>query len=145
MKSKFIYLLSGFIFGWGLLLSGMANPEVVKSFLTVVELENWNPSLVYVLVSASFTYALIYWWITFGRSIRGFKSLVAYLSAFKQGMIDKKLILGSILFGIGWGILGLCPAPSLVRLGLTPTSLSIWTFVFAMTAGINLHRLTRQK
>ena len=97
---KFLYFISGSIFGVGLIISGMSNPQKVLSFLDIFG--NWDPSLMFVMIGAI--------------SITGI-----YFTAIKKKStklsIDKKLIIGSLIFGIGWGLVGICPGPSIVVLG----------------------------
>ncbi len=126
-----IALLSGIVFGLGLILSGMANPAKVKNFLDLAGA--WDPSLVMVMAGA----------IAVG--------LVAFAVARRQGRawvgapielpvnrtIDARLIGGGLLFGIGWGIAGFCPGPALVALGRGMPE-AAW-FVGAMLVGMLLH------
>jgi uncharacterized protein len=125
--------LCGLIFGVGLLISGMTQPSKVLAFLDV--LGSWDPTLGFVMagalgVSATGFFALREWT----------KPLLAaqYLWPTRTE-IDQPLIVGSALFGIGWGLVGLCPGPALVNLGsLKPTVL---VFVLAMAAGMILKDL----
>ena len=97
---KILYFISGSIFGIGLILSGMSNPQKVLSFLDIFG--NWDPSLMFVMVGA-ISITAIYFIVTKNKSI-------------KQNT-DKKLLLGSSIFGIGWGLVGICPGPAIVVLG----------------------------
>ena len=97
---KILYFISGSIFGVGLIVSGMSNPQKVLSFLDIFG--NWDPSLMFVMVGA-ISITAIYFIVTKNKSI-------------KQNT-DKKLILGSSIFGIGWGLVGICPGPAIVVLG----------------------------
>ena len=97
---KILYFISGSIFGVGLIVSGMSNPQKVLSFLDIFG--NWDPSLMFVMVGA-ISITAIYFIVTKNKSI-------------KQNT-DKKLLVGSSIFGIGWGLVGICPGPSIVVLG----------------------------
>ena len=97
---KFLYFISGSIFGVGLIFSGMSNPQKVLSFLDIFG--NWDPSLIFVMIGA-ISITAIYFIFIKNKSIK--------LS------IDKKLVIGSSIFGIGWGLVGICPGPSIVVLG----------------------------
>ena len=97
---KILYFASGSIFGVGLIISGMSNPQKVLSFLDIFG--NWDPSLMFVMVGA-ISITAIYFIVTKNKSI-------------KQNT-DKKLLLGSSIFGIGWGLVGICPGPAIVVLG----------------------------
>lgn len=126
-------LLCGLIFGAGLLISGMVQPTKVLAFLDVFGA--WDPSLAVVMIAA------------LGVSIPGFRlasgrsrPLLAPQGFWptKSG-IDRPLIAGAALFGIGWGLVGLCPGPALESLAtLSP---GVVVFVVAMAAGMILHEL----
>lgn len=108
--SQLIALLSGLIFGLGLLVSGMNNPEKVRAFLDVFG--NWQPALIAVMGSAVVIFAMAY---RIGRK----RQAPVCSSAFHEptlSSIDIRLMMGAILFGIGWGLVGLCPGPALVNL-----------------------------
>ena len=124
-------LASGLIFGFGLSLSGMLDPARVRGFLDVTG--TWDPSLAFVLGGALFVatigYRLALW---LRRPL-----LDDRLHLPTKTKIDRPLILGSAIFGIGWGIAGLCPGPAVasLSLGLAPTIL----FVIAMLIGMVIH------
>lgn len=140
MKKNIVYLITGFIFSLGLGLGGMLNPENIKRFLEVTNTQNWNPQLLIVLMSAVATYAIIYW-----RQVKCGKSCSGTFSKLSQGKIDRKLILGSAIFGMGWGLSGLCPAPAVARIGIEPFQLSTWVFVLLMFVGFKLESLVGKK
>lgn len=104
-------LVSGLIFGWGLILAGMANPEKVLAFLDIAGA--WDPSLALVMgeavAVASLAFALA------RRRRRSYLGLPMNLPVSR--VIDKRLVLGSLAFGMGWGMAGICPGPALVLLG----------------------------
>jgi uncharacterized protein len=122
-----VNLLVGLLFGFGLLLSGMANPEKVLNFLDIAG--HWDPSLAFVMGGAVIVAAIGYR-LTFRRA----KPLLDdsfHLPASQQ--VDRKLILGAAIFGGGWGLVGFCPGPALVSLTLAaPATLA---FVPAMLVG----------
>ena len=110
MKNLIAFLLGG-LFSLGLMISGMANPEKVLNFLDVFG--NWDPSLALVMVGAI--------GVAFQWALRHPNTTTVYgekIELPQQTQIDAKLIGGSALFGIGWGIAGICPAPSLTLIGL---------------------------
>ena len=105
-------LISGLVFGFGLILSGMANPAKVIGFLDIAG--SWDPSLAFVMGGAiaigffAFKYA----------ETRDTTFLGEELSLPRNNTIDKRLIGGSLVFGAGWGLGGFCPGPGLVSLGM---------------------------
>ena len=127
MKQNFIALISGVLFGLGLGLSQMIDRERILGFLDITG--NWDSTLLFVLGGAvGVTLIAFRFVLRFPHPIFDEKF---YLPTQKE--IDKSLILGAIIFGIGWGIAGYCPGP-----GLTALVLGIWNpvlFVVAMIAG----------
>lgn len=121
-------LLCGLIFGIGLLISGMTQPEKVLGFLDIFG--RWDPTLVLVMGAA-----LAVSGIGFALVRRRNRPVLApqHLWPLRTD-IDRPLVVGSLLFGIGWGLVGLCPGPALVNLAsLTP---SVLVFVLAMATGM---------
>ena len=101
-------LLSGLLFGFGLLISGMANPAKVLGFLDLAGA--WDPSLALVMAGAIAVAFLPMQWVQRrGIPLRGEQ---AQLPTSRQ--IDRRLVIGSLLFGAGWGVAGFCPGPALV-------------------------------
>jgi uncharacterized membrane protein YedE/YeeE len=134
---NFFSYLSGFIFGIGLLLSGMANPQKVLGFLDITG--KWDPSLAFVMLGAIFI-----GFFAFRYAKRIPKTLCGEqmrLSVSKK--IDSKLIFGSIAFGIGWGLVGFCPGPAFVALGAG--SVKSFLFVIAMLVGMIVFEWTQRK
>jgi uncharacterized membrane protein YedE/YeeE len=128
-----ISFICGLIFGFGLIISGMANPAKVLAFLDVTG--NWDPSLAFVMAGAILVafFAFLY----AGRRKTTLLGKEMKLPAVIE--IDRRLVLGSILFGAGWGLAGFCPGPALVGLGMgAPKAL---LFVLAMLAGMALFEL----
>ena len=116
---KILYFISGSIFGVGLIVSGMSNPQKVLSFLDIFG--NWDPSLMFVMVGA-ISITAIYFIVTKNKSI-------------KQNT-DKKLLVGSSIFGIGWGLVGICPGPAIVVLG--SANIKCLIFFIALLIGMFL-------
>lgn len=129
-------LLSGLLFGAGLTISGMTDPERVRGFLDIFG--DWDPTLAFVMGGAVLVMAIA-WKVQarMAKPIFGKK-----FSLPERTDLDGGLIAGSVLFGVGWGIAGLCPGPGIASLALTPSS--ALPFVAAMLAGMLLHRLLMQ-
>jgi hypothetical protein len=123
----------GLLFGLGLLVSGMANPAKVLAFLDVTG--RWDPSLALVMAGAVAVSAAGYL-IARGRR----KPLLApRLEIPTRRDLDLRLIAGAAIFGVGWGLAGLCPGPALTILTVVPAQAA--TFVVAMVVGMLLFRL----
>jgi len=132
MKSIMISFLSGLIFAAGLSISGMTNPEKVIGFLDLFG--NWDASLAFVMIGA-----ISLNFFTF-KKITQKKPLYSDSHSLPtKSNIDLKLFLGAALFGMGWGILGICPGPAIVNL-VTLDSNAI-LFVISMTAGMSLFKI----
>jgi len=135
MMNKFFSLLSGFIFGLGLTLSSMTNPAKVIGFLDITD--NWDPSLMFVMIGAIVISAPIFYLL---RN----KTKPLFDSNFEIPNIknlDKQLILGASLFGLGWGMVGLCPGPAIASLALLkPFSI---IFVIAMAGGFYISKFIK--
>ena len=123
----------GLIFGWGLLISGMMQPAKVLAFLDIFG--TWDPSLAVVMIAA-LVISVPGFWLAKRRE----RPVLATRSVWPAKMrIDRSLVIGSALFGIGWGIVGLCPGPALANLAtLSPR---VVVFVVAMGAGMALRDL----
>lgn len=133
MKSFVIALFCGTLFGAGLHISGMSDTAKVIGFLDIAG--DWDPSLAFVMGSA----LLI---TTIGYRLILTKNKPIFASGFALptvSYLDRKLLIGSALFGIGWGMVGYCPGPALASIlfGYTETML----FVASMFGGFILHRL----
>ena len=124
-------LVCGLIFGAGLLISGMVQPTKVLGFLDIFGI--WDPSLAVVMLAA-LAVAIPGFMLVNGRS----RPLLAARSLWPTKRdIDLPLIVGAALFGIGWGLVGLCPGPALES--LATLSLPVIVFVIAMAGGMALH------
>ena len=124
---------SGLLFGLGLIVSQMVNPAKVLGFLDIFG--NWDPSLALVMGGAVAVSALGY----LIAKRRGVPVLAPRLEIPTRRDLDSRLIGGAALFGIGWGLAGLCPGPALV--GLTFGPWQMFVFVAAMIIGMAIFRL----
>jgi len=129
-------LICGFIFGCGLVVSGVVLPQKVLGFLDVLAIPsgNWDPSLAVVMAAAlavtGVGYALA------RRRAPIFETRNQWPT---QTAIDRPLVVGSVLFGVGWGLVGLCPGPAIANLAtLAP---GVIVFVVAMVVGMVAHDL----
>lgn len=131
-----VALLAGALFGAGLAVSGMADPRRVRGFLDLFGA--WDPTLAFVMAGALLPMALAWAWQR--RLERPFAD--TRFSLPDPRTPDRRLVIGSALFGAGWGISGLCPGPAIAGLVIAPLSAAL--FVAAMLAGMLLHRFTSE-
>ena len=125
--------LAGLIFGIGLLISGLAFPHKVQAFLDLAG--DWDPSLAFVMGGA-IAVAIIPFNLAKKDKLKAVGGIKIELPT--STIIDKKLLIGSALFGVGWGLVGYCPGPALVSFGAGIEM--AWWFVPAMLVGILLRR-----
>lgn len=126
-------LIVGIIFGAGLTLSDMVNPARVQAFLDVAGA--WDPTLLFVMGAAIIPSAIAY--LIRRRMDRPL--LESTFSIPENRALDRPLIAGAVLFGIGWGLVGFCPGPAIA--GLVLGAWQPWLFVLAMLAGMLIHRV----
>lgn len=137
MTTVFTSLLAGLVFGLGLIVSGMANPAKVLGFLDLADA--WDPSLAFVMAGAiavaAFAFAV--------AKRRTVSILGAAMKLPGSRDIDRRLVIGSVLFGIGWGVAGFCPGPGLVALGMG--EIKALVFVGAMLVGMGIFELIERR
>lgn len=125
---------AGLLFGLGLTLSRMVDPAKVLGFLDVAG--DWDPSLAFVLAGAVGAAAIGF------RCVLGRRAAPLFGERFDLATarrVDRRLIAGAAIFGVGWGLVGLCPEPALAGVGLAFRPVA--TFVVAMLAGMALFEL----
>jgi uncharacterized membrane protein YedE/YeeE len=125
-------LVCGLVFGFGLAISGMTQPTKVLGFLDVLGLASgrWDPTLAFVMLGALAVAAP-----GFLLARRRTRPLFAPAAAWPSKRdIDRPLLAGAVLFGIGWGLVGLCPGPAIAN--LATLSSRVVAFVLAMAAGM---------
>ncbi|EAQ29851.1 hypothetical protein NAP1_03725 [Erythrobacter sp. NAP1] len=135
MREGLISLASGSLFGAGLAISGMMDPSRVRGFLDI--LGNWDPTLAFVMGGAILVMALA--WLIQGRMIR--PAMAGQFNLPQTRKIDRNLVMGAAMFGVGWGLAGLCPGPAIGALVVEPVSAGI--FVVSMIAGMAIHRAAK--
>lgn len=130
MKGLLAALFSGILFGAGLLVSGMTMPSKVLGFLDVAG--DWDPSLAFVMVGGIGINLVL------GRLLlkRAAPVWAAGFSLPTATAIDGPLVLGAVIFGIGWGLGGYCPGPAVAS--LTQPSLGLVAFIIAMGVGLGV-------
>lgn len=133
MTSSLVAAYAGAVFALGLVVSGMTDPHRIAAFLDVGG--QWDPTLAFVMVGAISVHAPLAYVIR--RRRRPVWSPAFHLP--EPTTIDRRLLAGSALFGIGWGLSGYCPGPALVSLGTA--AMPVLVFVGAMLAGIAIVRL----
>lgn len=136
MQRIFEFLI-GLLFGLGLILSGMSNPAKVLGFLDLAG--NWDPSLAFVMGGAILV-GLVAFQVARKRTQT---FLGGALKLPNRTDIDKRLVIGSLTFGVGWGLAGFCPGPALVSLGSGQPKALI--FVIAMLVGMGIYELINRK
>ena len=125
--NKIVSLFCGIIFGVGLVISEMINPEKVLGFLNLFDV--WDPSLAFVMIGALIVSTPLFH--LFKNKDKPLFNSNFSISTNKE--IDKKLITGSVFFGAGWGLVGLCPGPAISSIALLNVSSGI--FVISMFIG----------
>ncbi|MDC1541297.1 YeeE/YedE family protein [Candidatus Pseudothioglobus singularis] len=128
MSDKIISLVSGIIFGIGLVISGMTNPEKVIGFLSITH--NWDASLIFVMGGGIIT-AGPFFYLMRNRQT---SSLGNQIDLPKKQKLDKKIIIGASLFGVGWGLVGLCPGPAIAAIATFDPIIIM--FLLSMAAGV---------
>lgn len=131
---KWIGFLSGSLFGAGLFVSGMTDTTKVQGWLDVFG--DWDPTLAFVMGGAILPMAIA-WQIS--RRMRHPYAGQAFPAA--SGQVDRKLIIGSVLFGIGWGLVGLCPGPAVASISYGGMGGAV--FLIAMLIGMRAAPLVR--
>jgi uncharacterized membrane protein YedE/YeeE len=135
-KLSLAALASGALFGAGLAMSGMTDPRRVLGFLDLFG--DFDPTLIFVLGGAVATTMLLFHFVL----RRGSPVLADTFHLSNLAHVDRRLLGGAAIFGVGWGIAGYCPGPALAGLGINFAE-AVW-FVPALFAGLLLHRLVHR-
>ena len=133
MRIPIASLITGTLFGAGLAFSDMINPARVLAFLDLAG--DWDPSLAFVMGGAIIPMVLAY------AISRRMRTPLFDKSFFipENRVLDRRLLFGAALFGIGWGLVGFCPGPAIA--GLVMGAWQPWLFVAAMLGGMFIHRI----
>ena len=131
-----IALISGILFGLGLVIAGMGNPAKILAFLDITG--TWDPSLLITMAVGMVISGIAF----LGVKKRSVSVLNCPLQIPTNQTIDKKLVTGSVLFGVGWGLAGICPGPALLLTGMGLTQGIIFTL--AMVAGLAIFQFTQK-
>lgn len=125
----FIALLSGTLFGLGLMVSQMIDPAKVISFLDIFG--NWDPGMAFVMIGALVIFGSGFWLLLKNKSHAYFGTAI---NICQSNELTPKLYIGSAIFGIGWGITGICPGPAIAN--TTGGDIKIYVFILVMVAGM---------
>ena len=125
-------LASGVLFGIGLAIAQMTDPQKIEDFLDFAAIPSggWDPSLAFVMAGAV---VVAFFGLRLDRLMRKPLAAARFGSGAAPRRIDRSLVIGSAIFGIGWGLGGFCPGPAIADLGIVPGSVAL--FVLAMLAG----------
>ena len=136
LKNIFVPLISGIIFGIGLVIAGMTNPAKVMGFLNIFG--NWDPSLIFVMGGAISVSMPVFLLVSKKMSAPLFNKEGVFSQQNKKD-IDSSLIVGSFLFGVGWALVGLCPGPAISA--LTQVDGNVFIFFIAMSIGMLIKKI----
>ncbi|WP_114520884.1 YeeE/YedE family protein [Altererythrobacter sp. ZODW24] len=134
MRNLIAALVTGIVFGAGLALSDMVNPARVLGFLDLFG--DWDPTLAFVMGGALVPSAIAY--VITRRMPQPVLHTTFHIP--ENRVIDRQLLIGGAIFGIGWGLVGYCPGPAIA--GLPLAGWQPWLFVAAMLAGMWIHSIT---
>ena len=126
MLLPFLSFAIGFLFSLGLGLSGMTDPNKVFGFLDITRA--WDPTLIFVMGSAIPVY-FVFWQI-YKRRGKPICDKSSHLPTIKK--VDRKLIIGAAIFGVGWGMAGICPGPAIAGLGVLATAAIVFVVGFSI-------------
>ncbi len=133
MKRAIVALVCGLVFGAGLIVSQMSNPAKVIGFLDITG--KWDPSLALVMGGAVAVFGVLY-----RLALRqGTPLLAPRFTVPEKDNLEALLMVGALVFGVGWGLGGFCPGPAIVSAAFGDAR--VWAFVAAMIAGMLVYRI----
>ncbi len=127
MKHHLIALFSGVLFSLGLWISGMTDPQHIQGFLS---LSAWQPQLMFVIIGALVLLMPFFYIVNRNKAVKAMTDQVPK----NQAVVDRRLIVGALLFGTGWGLYGLCPGPAIASIVFLDSS--GWAFLISMLLGM---------
>ena len=133
-----VALISGILFGFGLTVAQMVDPNKVLNFLNISG--DWDPSLIFVMAAAVVVFSLAFWTLIKNRAVSLTGDLISIGSI---TVVNKQLIIGAAIFGLGWGLTGICPGPAVAN--ITGGEPKILTFVVVMIIGMKVSEWIRGK
>jgi uncharacterized membrane protein YedE/YeeE len=133
-----IVLISGILFGFGLMFSGMTDPNKVINFLNLFG--HWDPSLALVMVGALFVYGGVYWTFLHKKQQSLYGDVIQNPNS---NPVTKKLLIGAVMFGIGWGLTGICPGPAIAN--IASGDIKIYAFIVIMLIGMKTSNWLKAK
>jgi uncharacterized membrane protein YedE/YeeE len=141
MRNSLIAALAGLLFGVGLVVSGMANPAKVLGFLDIgaIPTGGWDPSLAFVMLGALLVATPAFAWAK--RRQTPFCAEIFHWP--QKTALDRRLLAGSAIFGIGWGLVGFCPGPAFAAFLLDGVAAPL--FVLALLGGMLLHWVAMER
>jgi len=134
----FIALISGTLFGLGLMISQMVDPAKVISFLNVFG--NWDPSMALVMIGALIVFGCGFWLFLSKRTHSYFGRAINICSS---NELTPKLYIGSAIFGVGWGVTGICPGPAIAN--VTGGDIKIYVFILVMIIGMKTSEWVKKR
>ncbi len=133
-----VALISGVLFGFGLTVAQMVNPNKVLNFLNISG--DWDPSLIFVMAAAVAVFSLAFWTLIKNRTVSLTGDLISIGSI---TVVNKQLIIGAAIFGLGWGLTGICPGPAVAN--ITGGEPKILAFVVVMIIGMKVSEWIKSK
>ncbi len=131
-------LVCGILFGTGLVISQMVNPQKVLNFLDITG--HWDPSLMFVMIGALVVYGIGYW-VLIDRRLT--TPLGESIPARNTNPVDKNLIIGAVLFGVGWGLSGFCPGPAMTNASSLDPKIAV--FLIVMMIGMKVGSVIKSR
>ena len=134
----FVAFISGSLFGFGLLVSDMTDPNKVISFLDMFG--DWDPSLLLVMLTALLVFGSVYWTLLSNKKV---SLLGVKINHPSHTLLTPQLFVGAVAFGVGWGMTGICPGPAVAN--ISGGNIKIVTFIIVMLLGMKVSNWVKNK